>query len=295
MPTVNTLWEWLKDIWTIEMVRDGLRAFLILSAGFIVSRLVNRRLRSWGAQAHHRLMTRRVVTALILGLSLAWAMSELGLRLGVVLGAAGIFTVAIGFAAQTSVSNLISGLFLMAERPFQVGDIIEVDTITGEVLSVDMLSVKLCTFTNLLVRIPNETMLKANVTNLTHFPIRRFDLEVGVSYHADLDTVRKVLLEAADETPVALHNPAPSVLFLAFADSAMTLRLSSWAPRADYLTLRNTVPVYVKKALDRHGIEIPFPQRTLTLGATAEAYLQPVVGGPQPAPAAADERPEPDA
>ncbi|RXM22074.1 mechanosensitive ion channel, partial [Citrobacter sp. AAK_AS5] len=90
-------------------------------------------------------------------------------------------------------SNLISGLFLVMERPFVVGDVITVDDVTGEVLTIDMLSTKLRTFDNLYVRMPNETIIKSRVTNLTHFPIRRIDLRLGVAYREDLARVRAVL------------------------------------------------------------------------------------------------------
>jgi hypothetical protein len=90
----------------------------------------------------------------------AGALHQAGLKLGVLPGAAGILTVAIGFASQTSASNLISGLFVIAERPFVVGDIIRVAETTGEVLSVDLLSVKIRTFDNLYVRIPNEGIIR---------------------------------------------------------------------------------------------------------------------------------------
>jgi hypothetical protein len=103
-------------------------------------------------------------------------MRQLGFDFTVLLGAAGIVTVAIGFASQTSASNLISGLFLVWRRRSGIGDIVTVDGVTGEVLSVDLLSTKLRTFDNLQVRIPNETMVKARITTLNRFPLRRVDL-----------------------------------------------------------------------------------------------------------------------
>jgi len=121
----------------------------------------------------------------------AWILSEMALRIivrlmGLLLGAAGILTVAPGFASQTSASNLVSGLFMIAEHPFGVGDTIRLGSIAGEVPSIDLLSVNLRTPDNLYVRIPNETMIKSEITNLTRFPIRRLDLEIGVAYKENL-------------------------------------------------------------------------------------------------------------
>ena len=114
------------------------------------------------------------------------ALRELGFKLSVLLGAAGVLTVAVGFASQTSASNIISGLFLLGERPFSVGDVIRVGSTTGEVLSIDLLSAKLRTFENLFVRIPNETLIKSEVTNLSRLPVRRLDLKIGIAYKEEV-------------------------------------------------------------------------------------------------------------
>lgn len=154
------------------------------------------------------------------------------------LGAAGVLTVAIGFASQTAASNFVSGLFLVVENPFSVGDVIRVDDTTGEVLSIDWLSVELRTFDNLLVRIPNETLVKSKLTNLNRFPIRRADLRVGVAYKEDLARVQEVLLDLADRNPLSLEEPAPLVILLGFGDSSVDIQFSVWGARENFLGLR---------------------------------------------------------
>jgi small-conductance mechanosensitive channel len=188
--------------------------------------------------------------------------------------------VAIGFASQTSASNVISGLFLMGEQPFVVGDVIRVGDVTGEVLTVDLMSVKLRTFNNLQVRIPNETMLKSNVTTLTRFPIRRVDMQIGVAYKEDLDRVREILFELADRNPVCFVEPAPLFIFLGYGDSALNFQFSVWATKENYLELLNSMHLDVKKAFDEAGIEIPFPHRTLYPGSVAEPFPVQVVEAP---------------
>jgi len=125
------------DILRHDTVGDVLRATGVLLAGFLVLRIIRRRVKIDGLRAHQNMVLRRVMTTIVLAVTIAWALSELGLDLRMVLGAAGVLTVAIGFAAQTSVSNLISGVFLMIEQPFAVGDVIEVSGTTAEVLSID--------------------------------------------------------------------------------------------------------------------------------------------------------------
>src|SRR5690606_6278295 len=131
-------------------------------------------------------------------------LDTLGVDVGVLLGAAGILTVAIGFASQTSASNLISGLFLLGARPFSVGDLIEVGTRTGVVLSVDLLSVKLRTFENLFVRVPNETLIKSDIVNLSRNPIRRIEVKLRLAYDEDFERVAALLKAIAQDDPDVL-------------------------------------------------------------------------------------------
>lgn len=253
-----------------DTVRAIVHALIIVIVGFGLARLVSRRLRTPMLQAQQNLILKRALSAVLIVVSLAWSLSTLGLDLKVVLGAAGILTVALGFAAQTSVSNLISGAFLMGERPFGVGDVIRVDDITGEVLSIDSMSIKLRTFDNLLVRIPNETMLKANLINLSYFPIRRYDMLIGVAYDTDMAKVRTVLMDVARRNPLCLNEPAPLFLFLAFGESALELQFSIWSKREAFLDMRTSMHEQIKKAFEEHGIEIPYPQRVVHLRETRQ-------------------------
>src|SRR5690554_8088283 len=157
-------------------------------------------------------MIRRVFFYLVFLLFAVAALREAGFSLDVVLGAAGILTVAIGFASQTSASNIISGLFLVMEKPFEIGDVIEVDATIGEVVAIDLLSVKLRTPDNLYVRIPNETLIKTRVINRSKFPIRRIDLAIGIAYAEDVERVSNLLLQLAEQNPECLEEPIPFVL-----------------------------------------------------------------------------------
>lgn len=182
------------------------------------------------------------------------------------LGAAGILSVAIGFASQTSASNLISGLFLMMERPFSVGDIIRVESTTGEVISIDLLSVKIRTFDNLFVRIPNESMIKTQVTTLTRFPIRRADLQIGIAYKEDIERVKEILKSIATKNTLCLDEPAPLFILLGFGTSSVDIQFSVWAKKENFLPLKNSMYQEIKKAFDQQNIEIPFPHISIYSG-----------------------------
>lgn len=261
------------------------RAVVLLAAGFIVASLVSRvpqRLMGRHFTPHQSMLARRLSYYAVLALFIASALSELGFSLGVLLGAAGVLSVAIGFASQTSASNLISGLFLIGERPFGIGDIITVGTTTGEVLSIDLLSVKLRTFDNLYVRIPNEQLIKSEVTTLTRFPVRRFDLKVRVAYKEDIARVREVLMAVADRNNLCLDEPKPLFIFTGFGDSALEIQFSVWATRENFLDLRNSLQEEIKRAFDAEGIEIPFPHRTLYAGEETRPFPVRVIDEDRP-------------
>ncbi len=245
------------------------RAALILLVGYVVARLVSRwvgRLAEGNFSTQGVMLSRRIVYYLLMIIFLISALNQMGFELKALLGAAGIFSVAIGFAAKTSMSNLISGLFLIGERPFSVGDVIQVGSTTGEVISIDLLSAKLRTMDNLFVRIPNETLVGTEVTTLTRYPIRRLDLKVGVAYKENIAAVRNVLFAVAAANNLCLVEPKPLFIFLGFGESSLDIQFSVWAKRENFLDLRNTIHEQIKEAFDRHHIEIPFPHRTLYVG-----------------------------
>jgi small-conductance mechanosensitive channel len=272
-------WTLILDYLTGPQAANLLRAVIKIGLGLVLGRLAGNGLaRLFGGDDLQRTMIlRRVVFYGVTGLFVASALMELGFDLGVLLGAAGILTVALGFASQTSASNVISGLFLLGERPFAVGDIIRVNGTVGEVLSVDLLSVKLRTLDNLFVRIPNETMIKSEVTNIRRFPIRRIDFLIGVAYKEDLRKVHEVLLDVADRNPFCLEEPAPQILFQGFADSSMNQEFRLWTKTENFFELRNRIPIEIKEAFDEHDIEIPFPHRTLYTGAETDPFPVQVV------------------
>lgn len=270
---IETLWPGISEWLFGEKAFGVVRALILLVAGLVLGKLTSAsvtRLASRQLSQHHLILLRRLVFYTIAGLFVVSALRELGFKLSVLLGAAGILTVAVGFASQTSASNIISGLFLLGERPFSVGDVIKIGATTGEVISIDLLSVKLRTFDNLFVRIPNETLIKSEVTTLTKYPIRRLDLPVGVAYREDITRVNEVLLRIADNNMLSLDEPAPMVYFKGFGESSIDLQLSVWVSRKNFLELKNGIQLEIKEAFDKEGIEIPFPHRTLYTGSQTD-------------------------
>ncbi|RKX84517.1 MAG: mechanosensitive ion channel family protein [Spirochaetes bacterium] len=206
--------------------------------------------------AQYGLITGKIILYTGLTFLLIFILRQAGFKLSALLGAAGIVGLAIGFASQTSVSNIISGLFLIAERPFEVNDVISVGSVTGVVLSIDMLSVKLRTFDNKYVRIPNEKIIKSEVTNNTRFPIRRLDIGIKVAYKENLERIRKTLTDIAEKEPLCFNEPEPSVILNGLSGSSMDLLFLVWTQKSDLLKVKNALMEEIKKRFEKENIAV---------------------------------------
>ncbi len=284
--------EWPGWIET-RHVATAVRVFLLVVVGSLLIRLA--------AAATRRSIGKRlsIQSAMLLAKAISYGgfallaimvLREFGFKLTALLGAAGIAGVAVGFASQTSLGNLISGLFLVWERPFQIGDVVNVGDVTGLAESIDLLSVKIRTFDNRYVRIPNETIIKGQVTNITRYPIRRMDIDVGVAYKEDPARVMEVLVDIANRNPHCLDEPPPLVLLKGFGESSIDILLGAWFEKTDFIQVRNSLVDEIKKRFDEEGIEIPFPHRTLYTGAVSAPFPVRVVSGAEAAPEAAAAR-----
>ncbi len=279
-PTLQTWMNWF----TPERVAAGMRAALVLFGGWVLVRVAVRitgRVVGARIDPQRAQIARGLVRSILGALVVLMALDQVGVHLGVLMGAAGVLSVAVGFASQTAASNLISGLFLTLERPFKVGDVLRLnDGLSGAILSVDMLSIKLRTFDNLLVRVPNEDLIKTRFTNLSHFPIRRVDLQIGVAYKEDLERVRSILDRIADANPLCMTEPEPLFLFQGYGDSALLFQYSVWGERSRYVELRNSMYQEIKQSFDDEGIEIPFPHVSIYSGSVTEPIPLRIVDSP---------------
>lgn len=259
----------IKEYITPERVSMGLRIVLTLAIGvpliILIKKLLTKFVKNKFSPQSEQLIVRLVyyVCLLILFVSV---LNEFGFKLSALLGAAGVFGIAIGFASQTSVSNIISGIFLISEKPFVVGDLIEVNSIRGEIQSIDLLSLKLKTPDNQFVRVPNETMIKTEVINITRYPNRRVNITVGVDYNEDLKKVRGILAEIAQQEPLALQDPEPLIMVDKFGDSSIDFFFGVWGRTEDYVELKNNLMIRIKESFDANNVVIPYPHVSLYAG-----------------------------
>ena len=261
--------QWLQDFFATEVPWKILGAAVILIGGIIAVAILSRAsLAIFGERLGPQgtMVLKKLVRYIGYAFAFILALNHMGLNLGAVLGAAGVAGIAVGFAAQTSLSNIISGFFMIGERPFELGDVIEVDGIAGTVDTIGLLALTLRTFDNRSVRIPNETLVKTKLINITRHPIRRFNLDIGVAYDENIGHVLEVMHEVAETNLQCLNEPDPLIIFTGFGDSSLNFLLGAWCVKEDYGTLRNTLPRELKERFDKENIEIPFPHMTLAAG-----------------------------
>ena len=251
-----------------DRLSEILVALVLCVIGFFLARLIsNAFIRTIGVRfnAHQRLVWRRGIFYFIFMIFVMTSLKEAGFKLSVFLGAAGILTVALGFASQTSASNLISGLVLIGEGSFEIGDTIQITlirghTIEGEVISIDLLSVKLLTMDNVYVRLPNEQLIRAPVHNLSKFPIRRITLTVPINFNEDINKVRSVLIDIATAYPLVLADPKPRVTVSSFAESSIEITFALWCKQNNYLQVKDEIHELIRNRFVDNQIEIPVPK-----------------------------------
>jgi small conductance mechanosensitive channel len=177
----------------------------------------------------------------------------------------GIIGFTIGFALQNVMQNFAAGVILLIQQPFNVGDAIEVKGYAGTILSISLRTTEMRTFDGLIVIIPNGDVLSNPITNYTRAKLRRIELPVGVAYGTDPKKVRAVILEAVRDVPGFVAEPAPVVAFHTFGGSTLDMSVYFWFDTAitTPFAAKDAAFELIKAALDKNGIEIPFPITTI--------------------------------
>ena len=255
--------NWILSFLTWENLFKLIGSLLILFVIWLIFRIVAkaiRRVPETKLPAQRAAIVIKFVRYIFYIVVVLYVLGLFGINLKAIWGAAGIAGVAIGFAAQTSVSNLISGLFVLTEGSIHVGDTIIVGGVTGIVDEVKLLSIRVHTFDNQMVRIPNSTIIGSNLTNNSYHDKRRLTLNVGVDYSTDMKLALETLKKAPDLCPTVLSDPAPAVWFDGFDASSINLVVAVWFKPADFLQTKNDLYIAIKQVLDEAGISIPFNQ-----------------------------------
>jgi len=266
--------DWSK-YFNVETLDELFRIGIILVVGFllltVIGAAVKKLLPRKFSQQRKMLINRFVRYSGIIILFMI-VISELKINLAAIFGAAGVIGIVIGVASQSSIGNIVSGFFLVSEKPFELGDLIRIGDKTGVVYSIDLLSIKLKTLDNLLMRIPNQTVISTEVINVTKFPIRRLDIDLSVAYKEDLAKVMAVIQQVVQRNPHCLDEPEPLILFKDFGNSGINILLGVWFEKANFLKVKNSLFMEIKSTFDAEGIEIPFPHLSIYAGEATKPF-----------------------
>lgn len=210
---------------------------------------------------------------IIFAIATIMALDTLGVNVMPFIAGAGVAGVAIGFAAKDTLSNLIAGILLIIDRPFEIGDRIEVwsapsgSATWGDVVDIGLRATKIKTTDNIMIIIPNNEIMKRDIVNYTIISTKiRVRINIGVAYDTDIDQAKKVIIEIAKQADWIATNPPPKVVVRNFGDSSVDLQLRVWINNArKRMDTISFITDQVKTSFDKAGIEIPYPKRDITI------------------------------
>ncbi|MDY6857221.1 MAG: mechanosensitive ion channel family protein [Thermodesulfobacteriota bacterium] len=216
-------------------------------------------------------LSKKFSGVIILTIGILLALDTIGLNIMPFVAGAGVAGIAIGFAAKDTLSNLIAGILLIIDRPFEIGDRIEVwsapnnSATWGDVIDIGLRATKIQTTDNIVIVIPNNEIMKRDIINYTTITKEiRVRIPIGIAYDADVDKAKEVISNISLELDWVMRNPGPKVVVKSFGDSAVNLEARIWIsdPRKRMDTI-SYISDRVKDAFQKEGIEIPFPKRDI--------------------------------
>ncbi len=261
MEQTSSFMNWIKSFLTWENLFKVIGAFLIICVFWIIYRIIVRGIKKVPEKKLPKarsLILIKFLHYIFYAIVVMYVLSLFGVKLSAIWGAAGIAGVAIGFAAQTSVSNLISGLFVITEGAIKIGDTIIVDGITGVVDSINLISVTVHTLDNEMVRIPNSTIINTNLMNKSFHSKRRLTVTCPIAYGNDLQLALDTYLKAAASCPTVLKDPAPAAWINQFGDSGIDITVAVWFDPKDFLQTKSDLHIAITKEKEAAGLETPF-------------------------------------
>lgn len=263
-----TNWEPGQIIgWITPWIPKLAVALLIFFVGRWAVRLLARAIQAGMTRAGQDPTLVRFVGSLIYGLLLVAviiaALSEVGFQttsLIAVLGAAGL---AVGLALQGSLANFAAGVMIILFRPFRAGDYVDAGGVQGSVEVVTIFNTILLTPDNRQIIVPNDQIMGGVIVNFSAKETRRVDVSIGISYDDDIQTARRVLLEAMRANERVLGDPEPMVMLTGLGDSSVDFAARAWVRSEDYWDAYNALHEELKVAIEGAGLSIPFPQRDM--------------------------------
>ena len=253
-----------------ELALNVVSAFAILIVAWIIARILRRKIRkpTFGPDNLDKTL-RPVIASAVFYVIIAMATYAFLSKLGVpatsllaVFGAAGL---AIGLALKDTLSNIASGMMLLVLRPLQIGDFVETANYAGSVQEVGLFATTLKNSEGMFIYVPNRQVWNNRLQNYSRHSERKFMETIGVGYDSDLQKTKQLLLDVMRATPDMMEHPsAPECYVTNFGESAIEVSCRCWLPSDDWMLRTSNLRIAIKEALDKEGIDIPFPQRVVT-------------------------------
>ena len=198
----------------------------------------------------------------------AVALTALEVDMTPVLAAIGATGLVVGLALQGTLSNFASGLMILINRPFDVGDVVTAGGVTGTVKQMNLVSTNFRTFDNQTIHVPNNSIWNGVITNITANKVRRVDLEFCIGYDDDFEQAEQIIRDVLADQELVLREPEAVVVTHALADSSVNIVCRPWAKTTDWWAVKTAVTREVKRRFDQAGISIPFPQQDIHVYST---------------------------
>ncbi len=230
----------------------------------LISRLVRRIMERRRADPGVTLLLFHVIRWGIILLGTAVSLQQVEFELTAFLAGLGILGFTVGFALQDISQNITAGLLLLLQKPFEIGDMVEIDGFRGRVLSVDLRSTELLTNDGHNVLLPNAKVFTTPISNYSRQATWRISINIGVAYDSDLEQVRRITLQAVRAIPDVLEEPAPDLYFHTFGDWSINFSVRYWidSRQTNPFTASDPGIVAIHRAYAQHHIHIPYPVQT---------------------------------
>lgn len=214
---------------------------------------------------HDSAALKKIFAVIIYFAAFAYILSVFHLQapLLALLSGAGFAGIVIGFAAKDVIANLIGGIILLFDRPFRIGDIIEIETVIGKVTDISVRTTIIQTADGEYVTIPNATIMNSVIRNRSApDPKYRLRVPLGVDYRTDLKKLNRVVVESLKSIPYVLRTPEPQLIFRSFGQSSIDFDITFWVDvsKTNFVDAKGDAAQRIKAVLDKAGIKIPYPR-----------------------------------
>ncbi len=263
--TGSSLTEGLSSISAEQWITAGGIILVAALLGWIVRRSLQSVVGGRTDSAFVGKLLGRIAGYIVLLVGISYALRTLGIDLGPIFALAGVAGLALALGLQDLVENLIAGAYLLARRPFRVGDEIETNGVFGAVRDINLRTTVISTPDGSAAYLPNGTVWKNTIINQTDQADRRSSLSVGVAYDSDLDQVEALLEAATRSVGDVRSDPAPFAVVEEFGDSSIDFKVFYWhgSRASEERIIYHQVAKAIKRSFDEAGVNIPFPIRTI--------------------------------